>query len=119
MGLLGIRRRFLLLRSRPDIQCLERDIKQICPQPVHRRDGHCSGTWGQAVVFHISTCNVLFNNIRHLIHVLSLMKSYTVTGPGNKIIGGYDFVGDAFTGANALVPDDDPLDQLVAFLNFS
>jgi len=47
------------------------------------------------------------------------MKSYTVTGPGNKIIGGYDFVGDAFTGANALVPDDDPLDQLVAFLNFS
>ncbi|CAE6463384.1 unnamed protein product [Rhizoctonia solani] len=32
-------------------------------------------------------------------------------GPGNKIIGGYDFVGDAYTGLSEPVPDDDPLDQ--------
>ncbi|QRW22547.1 pyrolysin [Rhizoctonia solani] len=35
-------------------------------------------------------------------------------GPGNKVIGGYDFVGDAYTGRDgtpAPAPDDDPLDQ--------
>ncbi|KAJ1303089.1 hypothetical protein OPQ81_011290 [Rhizoctonia solani] len=34
-------------------------------------------------------------------------------GPGNKVIGGYDFVGDAYRGSNgpAPVPDNDPLDQ--------
>ncbi|QRV96031.1 minor extracellular protease vpr protein [Ceratobasidium sp. AG-Ba] len=32
-------------------------------------------------------------------------------GPGNKVIGGYDFVGDAFNGTNTPHPDDDPLDQ--------
>ncbi|KEP49742.1 minor extracellular protease vpr protein [Rhizoctonia solani 123E] len=35
-------------------------------------------------------------------------------GPGNKIIGGYDFVGDAFTGlpdSPPAAPDNDPLDQ--------
>ncbi|KAF8524710.1 subtilisin-like protease [Hysterangium stoloniferum] len=32
-------------------------------------------------------------------------------GPGNKVAGGFDFVGDAFTGNNTPVPDNDPLDQ--------
>ncbi|CAE6445476.1 unnamed protein product [Rhizoctonia solani] len=34
-------------------------------------------------------------------------------GPGNKIIGGYDFVGDAYTGLQDSIPmpDPDPLDQ--------
>ncbi|KAB5590080.1 Minor extracellular protease vpr protein [Ceratobasidium theobromae] len=34
-------------------------------------------------------------------------------GPGNKIIGGHDFVGDDYTGTDGSipVPDDDPLDQ--------
>ncbi|KAH8828652.1 subtilisin-like protease [Flagelloscypha sp. PMI_526] len=32
-------------------------------------------------------------------------------GPGNLVIGGYDFVGDAYDGSNAPVPDSDPLDQ--------
>ncbi|CAK5265382.1 unnamed protein product [Mycena citricolor] len=32
-------------------------------------------------------------------------------GPGHKIAGGYDFVGDAYTGSNTPVPDPDPLDQ--------
>ncbi|KAF9526570.1 pyrolysin [Crepidotus variabilis] len=32
-------------------------------------------------------------------------------GPGHKVVGGYDFVGDAFTGGNNPVPDDDPLDE--------
>ncbi|KEP46652.1 minor extracellular protease vpr protein [Rhizoctonia solani 123E] len=35
-------------------------------------------------------------------------------GPGNKIIGGYDFVGDAYTGlpgSPPTAPDNDPLDQ--------
>ncbi|KAH8107723.1 subtilisin-like protease [Cristinia sonorae] len=32
-------------------------------------------------------------------------------GPGFKIIGGFDFVGDAFDGSNTPVPDPDPLDQ--------
>lgn len=32
-------------------------------------------------------------------------------GPGNKIIGGYDFVGDNYTGQNEPTPDNDPLDQ--------
>ncbi|KAK0437979.1 pyrolysin [Desarmillaria tabescens] len=32
-------------------------------------------------------------------------------GPGHKIIGGYDFVGDAYNGANTPQPDNDPLDQ--------
>lgn len=32
-------------------------------------------------------------------------------GPGNKIAGGTDFVGDDFTGQNDPVPDSDPLDQ--------
>ncbi|KAG9127742.1 hypothetical protein FRC07_010194 [Ceratobasidium sp. 392] len=35
-------------------------------------------------------------------------------GPGNKVAGGYDFVGDAYTGTPggpAAQPDDDPLDQ--------
>ncbi|OCH84198.1 subtilisin-like protease [Obba rivulosa] len=32
-------------------------------------------------------------------------------GPGFKIIGGFDFVGDAYNGSNTPVPDDDPLDQ--------
>ncbi|QRV93651.1 pyrolysin [Ceratobasidium sp. AG-Ba] len=34
-------------------------------------------------------------------------------GPGNKVIGGYDFVGDAYTGKEGSVakPDNDPLDQ--------
>ncbi|TFK66528.1 subtilisin-like protease [Pluteus cervinus] len=32
-------------------------------------------------------------------------------GPGFKVAGGYDFVGDAYNGSNQLVPDNDPLDQ--------
>ncbi|KAI0786595.1 subtilisin-like protease [Abortiporus biennis] len=32
-------------------------------------------------------------------------------GPGHKVIGGYDLVGDAFTGSNTPVPDNDPLDE--------
>ncbi|CEL53477.1 Minor extracellular protease vpr OS=Bacillus subtilis (strain 168) GN=vpr PE=1 SV=1 [Rhizoctonia solani AG-1 IB] len=35
-------------------------------------------------------------------------------GPGNKVIGGYDFVGDAYTGRDGTPPpspDNDPLDQ--------
>ncbi|KXN90803.1 Minor extracellular protease vpr [Leucoagaricus sp. SymC.cos] len=32
-------------------------------------------------------------------------------GPGFKVIGGFDLVGDDFDGANEPVPDDDPLDQ--------
>ncbi|KAI0645827.1 subtilisin-like protease [Trametes meyenii] len=32
-------------------------------------------------------------------------------GPGFKVIGGFDFVGDNFTGANTPEPDDNPLDQ--------
>ncbi|KAJ7680615.1 pyrolysin, partial [Mycena polygramma] len=32
-------------------------------------------------------------------------------GPGYKVIGGYDFVGDAFNGQNAPLPDNDPLDE--------
>ncbi|KAG8728430.1 hypothetical protein FRC11_011074 [Ceratobasidium sp. 423] len=34
-------------------------------------------------------------------------------GPGNKVIGGHDFVGDAYRGSSgpAPVPDNDPLDQ--------
>lgn len=28
--------------------------------------------------------------------------------------GGYDFVGDDYTGENAPVPDNDPLDKLVS-----
>ncbi|KAF8210672.1 peptidase S8/S53 domain-containing protein [Mycena galopus ATCC 62051] len=35
-------------------------------------------------------------------------------GPKYKVIGGYDFVGDAFTGQNAPRPDNDPLDDHVA-----
>ncbi|KIM30827.1 hypothetical protein M408DRAFT_65702 [Serendipita vermifera MAFF 305830] len=31
-------------------------------------------------------------------------------GPGHKVIGGYDLVGDAYTGRNTPVPDDDPMD---------
>jgi subtilisin family serine protease len=30
--------------------------------------------------------------------------------PTDKVVGGYDFVGDDYTGSNAPVPDDDPLD---------
>lgn len=30
-------------------------------------------------------------------------------GPGNKVAGGYDLVGDAYNGLNERVPDDDPL----------
>ncbi|KAF8894316.1 pyrolysin [Gymnopilus junonius] len=32
-------------------------------------------------------------------------------GPGHKVIGGFDFVGDAYDGTNTPVPDPDPLDQ--------
>ncbi|KAJ7497612.1 subtilisin-like protease [Mycena latifolia] len=32
-------------------------------------------------------------------------------GPGFKVIGGYDFVGNNFTGENTPVPDNDPLDE--------
>ncbi|KAI0319168.1 pyrolysin [Amylostereum chailletii] len=32
-------------------------------------------------------------------------------GPGNKVVGGYDLVGDNYDGTNTPVPDDDPLDQ--------
>ncbi|KAI0081943.1 subtilisin-like protease [Panus rudis PR-1116 ss-1] len=32
-------------------------------------------------------------------------------GPGHKVIGGFDFVGDAFDGSNTPMPDPDPLDQ--------
>ncbi|TDL26098.1 subtilisin-like protease [Rickenella mellea] len=32
-------------------------------------------------------------------------------GPGHKIAGGFDFVGDAYDGTNTPVPDPDPLDQ--------
>ncbi|KXN90796.1 Minor extracellular protease vpr [Leucoagaricus sp. SymC.cos] len=32
-------------------------------------------------------------------------------GPGFKIIGGFDLVGDDYDGTNEPVPDDDPLDQ--------
>jgi hypothetical protein len=31
-------------------------------------------------------------------------------GKGFKVIKGYDLVGDAYTGKNSPVPDDDPLD---------
>ncbi|KAK7473132.1 hypothetical protein VKT23_001233 [Stygiomarasmius scandens] len=32
-------------------------------------------------------------------------------GPGHKVIGGFDLVGDAYNGSNTPVPDPDPLDQ--------
>ncbi|KAI0684940.1 subtilisin-like protease [Cytidiella melzeri] len=32
-------------------------------------------------------------------------------GPGHKVIGGFDFVGDAYNGSNTPMPDNDPLDQ--------
>ncbi|KAH6906334.1 peptidase [Coprinopsis sp. MPI-PUGE-AT-0042] len=32
-------------------------------------------------------------------------------GPGKKVIGGYDFVGDDYTGGNWPNPDDDPISQ--------
>ncbi|KDQ27552.1 hypothetical protein PLEOSDRAFT_1112600 [Pleurotus ostreatus PC15] len=32
-------------------------------------------------------------------------------GPGNKVIGGFDLVGDDYDGTNTPVPDPDPLDQ--------
>ncbi|EIN11775.1 subtilisin-like protease [Punctularia strigosozonata HHB-11173 SS5] len=32
-------------------------------------------------------------------------------GPGFKVAGGFDFVGDAYDGSNTPVPDNDPLDQ--------
>nr|CUX90926.1 serine peptidase S08 [Flammulina velutipes] len=32
-------------------------------------------------------------------------------GEGFKVVGGYDFVGDDYTGSNEPVPDSDPLDQ--------
>ncbi|KAK0462602.1 subtilisin-like protease [Desarmillaria tabescens] len=32
-------------------------------------------------------------------------------GPGFKVVGGYDLVGDNFDGTNSPVPDPDPLDQ--------
>ncbi|KAF9547696.1 subtilisin-like protease [Agrocybe pediades] len=32
-------------------------------------------------------------------------------GPGHKVIGGFDFVGDAYNGTNTPMPDNDPLDQ--------
>ncbi|KAI0088133.1 subtilisin-like protease [Irpex rosettiformis] len=32
-------------------------------------------------------------------------------GPGHKVIGGFDFVGDAYNGSNTPKPDNDPLDQ--------
>ncbi|ESK92033.1 hypothetical protein Moror_10317 [Moniliophthora roreri MCA 2997] len=32
-------------------------------------------------------------------------------GPGFKVAGGYDFVGDEYNGTNTPVPDPDPLDQ--------
>ncbi|KAG7446685.1 pyrolysin [Guyanagaster necrorhizus] len=32
-------------------------------------------------------------------------------GPGFKVVGGYDLVGDNFDGTNTPVPDSDPLDQ--------
>ncbi|KAJ7594531.1 subtilisin-like protease [Mycena floridula] len=32
-------------------------------------------------------------------------------GPGHKVIGGFDFVGDNYDGTNTPVPDPDPLDQ--------
>ncbi|KAK0476848.1 subtilisin-like protease [Armillaria novae-zelandiae] len=35
-------------------------------------------------------------------------------GPGFKVVGGYDLVGDNFDGTNAPVPDPDPLDQCEA-----
>ncbi|KAF8893560.1 subtilisin-like protease [Infundibulicybe gibba] len=32
-------------------------------------------------------------------------------GPGHKVIGGFDLVGDAYDGTNTPMPDPDPLDQ--------
>ncbi|KAI0745166.1 subtilisin-like protease [Earliella scabrosa] len=32
-------------------------------------------------------------------------------GPSHKVIGGFDFVGDDYTGENEPVPDDNPLDE--------
>ncbi|KAF8521827.1 subtilisin-like protease [Gautieria morchelliformis] len=32
-------------------------------------------------------------------------------GPGKKVAGGFDFVGDAYNGTNTPIPDSDPLDQ--------
>ncbi|KAG7098097.1 hypothetical protein E1B28_000071 [Marasmius oreades] len=32
-------------------------------------------------------------------------------GPNFKVVGGFDFVGDDYTGANEPVPDSDPMDQ--------
>lgn len=34
-------------------------------------------------------------------------------GPGHKVIGGYDFVGDDYNGTNTPIADEDPLDQFV------
>ncbi|EJD44570.1 subtilisin-like protein [Auricularia subglabra TFB-10046 SS5] len=34
-------------------------------------------------------------------------------GPGNKVAGGYDFVGDAFDGNSPPVPDNDPRDTCI------
>lgn len=32
-------------------------------------------------------------------------------GPGYKVVGGYDFVGNDYNGHNTPVPDPDPIDK--------
>ncbi|CAE6497433.1 unnamed protein product [Rhizoctonia solani] len=65
---------------------------------------HAEGTFGKGIKIGIIDTGVDYNHP-------ALGAGF---GPGHKIIGGYDFVGDAYTGqpgTPAPAPDNDPLDE--------
>ncbi|KAK7473104.1 hypothetical protein VKT23_001205 [Stygiomarasmius scandens] len=62
---------------------------------------HAEGNFGQGIKIGIIDSGVDYTH-----PVLG-----SCIGPSCKIVGGYDFVGDAFSGENKPAPDSDPLDQ--------
>ncbi|KAJ6625851.1 peptidase S8/S53 domain-containing protein [Mycena sp. CBHHK59/15] len=120
----------------PGVQTIRPIVKVLAPKPVsslivkdsktvglpdsystHVMTGvdkvHAEGNFGQGIKIGMHEALRIYGNCVTILPGIDYNHPLLGQGfgPGYKVIGGYDFVGDAYTGDDPPSPDDDPLDE--------